>query len=486
VRAAIGAIAEIYGRDQPALREAVRDLRFGRPDEPCEVLTINLTHACAALDPLTADVVGGFHSLFDEDAPPAPVRAAEGEAGRLLARLADLTGRQQFVEALRLVNAVLAENPAVCTHDGRFAWLRATLLAGIAGQPKSVATVDLPAAERAFLEIAARVEGGRPIEAAAALVAAGKCAYADGRFKHADAHFWAALGRDPAAGEAYYQLARLRRHAGDMRTVRESLVLACGVSYAYALRAASDPLFRADTDLLRTCTEKATRQADAAARRTLADGQARLRFLARHADRDFPLASLARFAPTRREVAALASAPAPATLRKALQQRNAAHATRVPVARLARDYCALLRANAATIARRDLTRRPARDPGRIARWLTRAAEASVVGSLIAVVAGTFDFAAAAPFPDWNATASASALGLALAISSLWLLMHTGFMRRPTRRFLERAVVMVQARSRARFERSLPDRVARNRRRLDRLIRRIERRFAIEGQGRRVG
>jgi hypothetical protein len=170
VRAAVGAIAEIYGRNQPALREAVRDLRFGRPDEPCEILTVNLTHACAARDPLTSDVVGAFHALFDEDATPAPVRAADGEAGRLLAHLTELIGQCEFAEALRLVNAALAENPAVCSHDDRFAWLRATLLAGIVGQPKSVATLDLPAAERAFLDIAARLEGERPIEAAAALV----------------------------------------------------------------------------------------------------------------------------------------------------------------------------------------------------------------------------------------------------------------------------------------------------------------------------
>src|SRR5579871_214914 len=73
VRAAVGSVAEVYGGMRAALGGAVRDLRFGG-DGPCEVLTVNLTHACAAVDPVAADVVGGFQALFDDDAPP---RAAE-------------------------------------------------------------------------------------------------------------------------------------------------------------------------------------------------------------------------------------------------------------------------------------------------------------------------------------------------------------------------------------------------------------------------
>jgi hypothetical protein len=104
----------------------------------------------------------------------------------------------------------------------------------------------------------------------------------------------------------------------------------------------------------------------------------------------------------------------------------------------------------------------------------------VAAVLIAVVVGTFDFAAAAvPFPDWNATASATALGLALAVANLWLLMHTSFLRRPTRSFYQRAVVAVQGWSSARFERRLPHRIARNRRRLHKRIRRIEWRFGLD-------
>ena len=52
-------------------------------------------------------------------------------------------------------------------------------------------------------------------------------------------------------------------------------------------------------------------------------------------------------------------------------------------------------------------------------------------------------------------------------------------RRPTRNVIQRAVVMAQTRSHARFERDLPKRIARNRRALQRRIRRIERRFGID-------
>jgi hypothetical protein len=317
-------------------------------------------------------------------------------------------------------------------------------------------------------------------EAAAALVAAGKCAYADGRFRTAEAHCRSALERDPGAAEACYQLARLRRHAGDTEAVRECLVLAFGMAYGYALRAASDPLFRADGRLLRDCAWEATDRAAAATRAALGESLAGLHVLVRYADRDFSAASLPGFAPSRDEIVARVGEPLAPTLRKALRQRKAAQATAKPLRRLAHDYCALLRRHEETIARRGVERRAAREPERVARWLTRAAEASVVGVLIAVVAGTFDFAWAATLPEWNTTASASALGLAVAVGGLWPLMHTRMLRRPMQMLLERAVAAVQARSRVRSERRLPGRIARNRRRLHERISRIEREFGIEG------
>jgi hypothetical protein len=158
--------------------------------------------------------------------------------------------------------------------------------------------------------------------------------------------------------------------------------------------------------------------------------------------------------------------------------RAAAAATRAPVTQLARDYCALLRANEEAIVRRGVEPQRAADPRRVARWLTRAAEVSVTATLSAAVAGMFDFAAAAPRAAWHATASASALGLALTVAILWLLMHTSFVRRPTRHFFERIVSALQARSQARFERGIPGRIVRNRRALHARIRRIERRFGI--------
>jgi hypothetical protein len=474
VRAAVGTVAEIYGGDGPLRRAAVRDLRFGGPDEPCEVLTVNLTDACAAVDPV-ADLVGGFQALFDE---PAPSARPAGEAERLLARIAGLTERQQMAEALQLACMVLAQCPDLCAQDSRFAWARARLLAGVAGQPGSEALLDLPAAERAFLDIAAGAGRDRPAEAAAALVAAGRCAYAEGRFRDAEAYCRVALAHDGRAAEGYYQLARLRRHAGDRKSVRESLIAAFGIAHSYALRAASDPLFRDDARLLRKCAWAAADRAAAATRAALGETLARLRVILRHGDRGFPPAALPGFSPLREEIVAQVSEPLWSTLRKALRQRQAAQATAAPLRRLAQDYCALLRGNEEAIARRGLERRRMREPARVARWVTRATEGSVVGLLIAVIAGTFDFASAAPLPAWSAGASASALGLAIVGFALWLLVHAIFLRRPARKFVERAVAAAQAGARARYERRMPGRIARNRRRLQARIGRIERQFGI--------
>jgi hypothetical protein len=232
--------------------------------------------------------------------------------------------------------------------------------------------------------------------------------------------------------------------------------------------------------MVRACVINATRRAVTAVRDTLREGAARLRFLAQHSDRDFPATALTDFAPIREQIATLARVPAAKMLRKALLQRQAADTIRAPLMRLAQEYCDLLRANEDRIALRGVERRgAAADPGRAARWLTRAAEVSVVATLVAVVAGMFDFASAASVPPWHVTASASALGLALAVANLWLLMHTSFLRRPTRNFFERSIVALQTWSRVRFERNLPNRIVRNRRTLHRRIRRIERRFGIE-------
>ena len=225
VRAAVGAVAEIYGADRPLLREALRDFRYA-PDAAREVITVNLYYACAALDPVAGDVVRAFQSLFDDDAAQIAEPAHGGSAGasgaeQLLARVRALAARQQFAEALRLVSAILVEYPAACARDRRFEWLRAALLAGIPGQPKSAAMVDLPAAERALLQIAKRAGGGCAEEAAAALVEAGRCAYADGRFADAKTHYGRALEHDPGAAEAHYQIARLARHAGRSRAARD-------------------------------------------------------------------------------------------------------------------------------------------------------------------------------------------------------------------------------------------------------------------------
>ncbi len=64
------------------------------------------------------------------------------------------------------------------------------------------------------------------------------------------------------------------------------------------------------------------------------------------------------------------------------------------------------------------------------------------------------------------------------MATLWLMLHTSRLRRPTRNFFERVVLAVQARAQARAERAIPKRIARNRAGLRKRIRRIERYFGL--------
>ncbi len=475
VRAVLGSIAEIYGGKNPVLQEALRDFRYPRPGESFETLTLHLHYACTAADPVAGGLADGFHLLFDDEAARHRPRAS-GEAEPLIAKIAALTARQQFGEALRFVNAVLVEYPALCAQDLCFERLRAALLAGVPGQPKSAQLVDLPAAERAWFNLALKAGRERPAEAAAAFVGAGKCAYAAGRLTDAERHYCAALDRAPRSGEANYQMARLRMHEGNQRAVRDFLILAFQAHFCFALRAAGDALFRGDVALVRSCAIAATRRTAHEMKVELARFLAALKFLAHNSDHDHPADQLAGFASTRAEIARLAGQRAATTLKHVLSQKKEADAQWPPVARLAGDYCALLRAQEEQIVRRGIAPRRRVDAERVARWLTRAAEVSVAAALIGVVAGMFDYAAAAPMLDWQVTASVSAFGVGMA--TLWLMLYTSRLRRPTRNFFERVVLAVQARAQARAERAIPKRIARNRARLRKRIRRIERYFGL--------
>ena len=366
VRAAVGAAAEIYGGDRPLLRAAVRDLRFGGPDGPCEVLTVNLSQACAALDP-AADVVGGFQALFDEDAPSPRAADENGEAARLLARLAELIGRQQFAEALAFVNAVLVEASG---HVRQRQPVRVAARAaarrhpGPAEERRGARPARMPNAHssrsrrapRAFLPPKPRPRWWPPANAPMRTGASRRRKRIAGPPSNAiparpkPATSWRGCAGTPATRQA----------------VRESLVLVFGMAYGYALRAASDPLFRADARLLRDCAWAATDRAAAATRAALGESLARLHVLVRHADRDFSAVSLPGFAPSRDEIVARVGEPLAPTLRKALRQRKAAQATR----------------RAAAAARAGLLRAAATERGddRAARRRAACARASPIAS----------------------------------------------------------------------------------------------------------
>jgi tetratricopeptide (TPR) repeat protein len=330
VRTAIGSVAELFfGGDSK--HNAIRDYQYGGPDDRHEILTVQMYHVCATLGPLAGDLVTGFHALFDDHTPAPPNPA--GPIADALALVAD----QRYDEAL----AALGQADA--GDDPRIDQLRAMLLGGIPGQPKSAGILDLPAAEHAYVSAARKAEATRPVEAVRALVAAGRCAYADGRFDDAAHYFGLALDRDPRSGEANYQMARLRMHAGEMSRVRDFLVLAFRASFSYALRAAGDQLFRQDPELVEDCVALATKRIVSDIRSRIAGYADLIQTLRRDGDPEFGLARLERLPDVLEQFEALKAVPEPVTLKRALCLEKRVLAFNEPLQRVARDYCVILR-----------------------------------------------------------------------------------------------------------------------------------------------
>ena len=401
VRAAIGSVAELFVGDAT---HAIRDYQYGGPDDQHEVLTVQLYHVCAMLGPLAGDLVAGFHALFDDDGLPPPA-GGDGAIATALALVAD----QRYDEAL----AALGQADA--GDDHRLDQLRAMLLGGIPGQPKSAGILDLPASERAYLSAAGKAAA--PIEAARAFVAAGRCAYADGRFADAAHHFGCALDRDPRSGEANFQMARLRMHGGDIARVRDFLIQAFRAGFSYALRAGSDQLFRHTPELVEDCVAAATRRiADDIARR-LASYADQIESLRRDGDPQLPPTRLERLPELLQQLDALKAVPAPATLKRALAREKRVLEFNEPLRRLARDYCVLLRKAETMVCGRGVTTpalpddaaRAARICDRAETVVTALAAAALIASVIAVATSAAEWTVGAAVVSLVALIGAVAL-----------------------------------------------------------------------------
>jgi tetratricopeptide (TPR) repeat protein len=131
----------------------------------------------------------------------------------------------------------------------RFHYLLGTIrLGGFKNSSKDV--VDLGAAESAFLATARYSRGAQPGEAGRAMLAAGWAAYCQGKMEEAKEYTNQAISLSPGLGEAYFQLAKVQMHMGEVANALTPLQRAIELDRLYSIKAASDGDFLAHQDKL--------------------------------------------------------------------------------------------------------------------------------------------------------------------------------------------------------------------------------------------
>ena len=121
----------------------------------------------------------------------------------------------------------------------RFHYLLGTIRLG-SFKNSSKGVVDLPGAESAFLATARYSRGDQPKEAGRAMLAAGWAAYCQGKMDAAKEYTRQALSLSPSLGEAYFQLAKIQMHMGEVDTALTPLQKAIELDRLYSVKAASD------------------------------------------------------------------------------------------------------------------------------------------------------------------------------------------------------------------------------------------------------
>ena len=169
----------------------------------------------------------------------------------------DRKRRKLYPEALRALDLAINGNSANPGYedDHRFHYLRGDILMGKDGNTENAEIIELPAAEVSFKSAARFARVQNPALSAKAWIGAGEAAYADGRLQTAEAYFREALQLN-TSGEAYYQIARVRAHIGDMQAASCFPCKAIRADWNFATCAAIDTVFEADRAMVETLVRR--------------------------------------------------------------------------------------------------------------------------------------------------------------------------------------------------------------------------------------
>jgi hypothetical protein len=232
----------------------------------------------------------------------------------------------------------------------RFHQMRGALLLGIPGEPDTIDIMDLAGAEASFLLAARYAQHDEPVEAAQALVGAGKAAYADRRLADAQRHYIAALETDTKCGEANYQMARLAVHSKDMKTVQHYLCNAFDIHWSYAMRAAEDAQFADMTQFVEKCVRSTSERIIQDIRPPMQKIIGGVKFIKEREFSLFPTASILEHSLVIADIAKAKDALEARRLKDVYEIRRDLPKTREVLGRLAASYCERLVSNVPIIS----------------------------------------------------------------------------------------------------------------------------------------
>jgi hypothetical protein len=404
VRSAVGSVEDICRQNATEIKGSIedatdrlsshlKDIRssLDTQNKNLEVISFGIDQISGSLDVLNSNVVNGFQALFVQ---VAELNASLAHISRSIDSLVEIARtpvqtwafnqydisrdamrRGLFPEALDAVNLAINGNGQQTGYrtDFRFHQLRGVLLLGIPGEPESILLVDLKGAEEAFLLAERYANRDHKVEAAQAMVGAGKAAYADGRLPDAHRHFTAALGLHPQCAEAHYQLARLCVHGNVLDAMRHFLCTSFNIHWSFAIRAAADGEFALHYRLVEECVRITADQIAQSIIPAISDAQSKLRLLEHNQDESARIDSWADFPFIKREVEALSSVVKRGMLKSAFEARSKVPSMLPKLKAVADSYCSMLRAQGGQIATRGTMDTPTApsfvDPHRVANKL---------------------------------------------------------------------------------------------------------------------